>query len=98
MADVASIILVQVTALHMAHNVASVALPTMDSTCVIPGHYLDQSPEEQKMATPGTDIDPDPSTEEEGYNIRARKVKKKNTYNDNQNEAKSRPKAAKFTL
>ena len=37
---------------------------------------LDSYPEEQKMMTARTDIDPDPNTDEAGSNIKARKVSK----------------------
>ena len=58
------------------HTGASAATPTTCSACAAPGHPLDPHPEEQKTATPGTGVDPDLNVEEEGANIKARKVRK----------------------
>ena len=58
------------------HNVVRMDIPTIGSTCAIPGHPPDSHQEEQKMATPGANISPAPDAEEEGTNIKARKVRK----------------------
>ena len=47
--DVALCTLTQGVALPLVHNVESVAIPTIGSTCAAPGNPLDPHPEEQKM-------------------------------------------------
>ena len=44
---------------------------------VTPRHTLYPNPEEQKMDTPGTDIDPHPDIEVECTNTKAEKIRKK---------------------
>ena len=75
-ADVTSNIPFQAAALPVAHNVASVTITAISSTCAALGQPLDPHPEDHKMLTPGTGSNADCSTEEEGTNIRARKVRK----------------------
>ena len=74
-ADDTTHILSQATALPLVHNVARAAIPTIGNTSATQGHPLDLHPEEQKMVTPGTDVDQDPNAEEEGTNFKARKVR-----------------------
>ena len=40
-ADASSLLLSQAAVLHLAHNVASVAVPTIGSACAAPEHPLD---------------------------------------------------------
>ena len=69
------------------HSVANVTAPTTGSKCGTPKHPLDPCPEEQKMVTQDTDINPDPDAEDAGSNISARKVKK--VYQRNPNKPKT---------
>ena len=75
-ADAASPILSLAAALHPLHSVVSEAVPAISDVCATPGHPLDPSPKWQNMVTSGTAINQDPNTEEEGTNIKVRRVRK----------------------
>ena len=63
--DVASPMLFQASALPVVNNMATVAVPTTGSACAAPGKSLDPHQEEQNMANPDTDINPDSKTEKD---------------------------------
>ena len=75
-ADVASSIVCKVATLPPEHNVATTVIPTIGNVGATPEHPLYSHPEEQKMVTLGTDINPESNKEEEGTSIKARKVRK----------------------
>ena len=85
--DVASSTISKANSLPLAHN-ACMAVPTIGSTCAAPGHPGDPHPEGQKMATPWRHINPDPSAEVEGTNMKARNVRKTLILKPNHNSSK----------
>ena len=70
----ASPILYQAAMLPPVQNLVNAANRTIGSACTAPGHSLEPHPEEQKMATQGTDVKPVPDIEKERNNIKPRKA------------------------